>query len=196
MLRLSINTTANNVIQPFLAKRRAGVPQGGALSGLIANRYLNQADLLLKNIDVFYQRFCDDMIIIAKDFDNCDNAKNIYEAELKKLKLFPHKFISSDELKETINGKIKLSKFWDGKSKGPYKWGNVVDNAFPWIGFVGYEMDYLGNIRVRKKSLMKELSKQIVICRKIKNTVTTGLRNSKGTAINTAHNRNLLECSW
>ena len=138
---------------------------------------------------MFYQRFCDDMIIIAKNFDTCDNAKNVYEGELEKLKLFPHKFKSSNELKANINGKIKLSKFWDGKSKGPYKWGKVEDNAFPWIGFVGYEMDYLGNIRVRKKSLMKELNKQKVIIREIKNAIKIGMRKPKGTATESAINR-------
>ncbi len=172
-----------------ISDERIGVPQGGALSGLIANIYLNPADIELKKNDVFYQRFCDDMIIIAKDFDTCDNAKNIYEEELKKLKLFPHKFKSSNELKETISGETKLSKFWDGKSKGPYAWGKVEDSAFPWIGFVGYEMDYMGNIRIRKKSLMKELNKQKVIIREIKNAIKIGMRKPKGTATESAINR-------
>jgi len=172
-----------------ICNERIGVPQGGALSGLIANIYLNQADIELKKSEVFYQRFCDDMIIIAKDFNSCNNAKNVYEAELRKLKLFPHKFKSSIELKETISGKTKLLKFWDGKSKGPYEWGKVENNAFPWIGFVGYEMDYLGNIRVRKKSLMKELNKQKVIIREIKNAIKIGMRKPKGTATESAINR-------
>ena len=172
-----------------IREERIGVPQGGALSGLIANIYLNQADIELKKFDVFYQRFCDDMIILAKDFDTCDRAKNAYENELEKLKLFPHKFKSSDELKKIENDKISLTEFWNGKSKGPYKWGKVEENAFPWIGFVGYEMDYLGNIRVRKKSLVKELSKQKTITREIKNAVKIGMRKPKGTATESAINR-------
>lgn len=168
---------------------RIGVPQGGALSGLIANIYLNQADIELKKYDVFYQRFCDDMIILAKDFDTCDKAKNAYENELKKLKLFPHPFKSSDELKKVENNEICLKNFWSGKSKGPYKWGKVTDNAFPWIGFVGYEIDYSGNIRIRKKSLEKELSKQKTIIREIKNAVKIGMRKPKGTATESAINR-------
>jgi hypothetical protein len=172
-----------------IREERIGVPQGGALSGLIANIYLNQADIELKKFDVFYQRFCDDMIILAKDFETCDRAKNAYENELKKLKLFPHKFKSSDELKKVENDKISLTEFWNGKSKGPYKWGKVEENGFPWIGFVGYEMDYLGNIRVRKKSLVKELSKQKTIIREIKNAVKIGMRKPKGTATESAINR-------
>jgi retron-type reverse transcriptase len=178
-----------NIHYADISNERIGVPQGGALSGLIANIYLNQADIELKKSDVFYQRFCDDMIIIAKDFETCDTAKNIYEEELKKLKLFPHNFKSVNELKETISGETKLLKFWEGKSKGPYEWGKVEDNAFPWIGFVGYEMDYLGNIRVRKKSLLKELEKQKTIIREIKNAVKKGMRKPKGTATESAINR-------
>jgi retron-type reverse transcriptase len=172
-----------------ISHKRIGVPQGGALSGLIANIYLNQADIKLSKIDVFYQRFCDDMIIISKDFATCSKAKEVYEKELEKLKLFPHKFKSSNELKKIENGKLKLAEFWNGKSKGPYKWGKVEDNAFPWIGFVGYEIDYLGNIRVRKKSLLKELSKQKAIIGEIKNAVKTGMRKPKGTATESAINR-------
>lgn len=172
-----------------ISVEKIGVPQGGALSGLIANIYLNQADIELNKIDVFYQRFCDDMIIIAKDFDTCDKAKDTYETELKKLKLFPHKFQKSAELKTVENNKLNLAEFWSGKSKGPYKWGKVEDDAFPWIGFVGYEMDYLGNIRVRKKSLMKELNKQKVIIREIKNAIKKEMRKPKGTATESAINR-------
>lgn len=168
---------------------RIGVPQGGALSGIIANIYLNQADIELSKIDVFYQRFCDDMIIIAKDFDTCNNAKEVYEVVLHNLKLFPHKCKTSDELRNIENGKISLAEFWKGKSKGPYKWGKVEDNAFPWIGFVGYEIDYHGDIRVRKKSLMKELNKQKVIIREIKNAIKLGMRKPKGTATESAINR-------
>src|SRR5690606_23014391 len=51
------------------------------------------------------------------------------------------------------------------------------------------EMDYLGNIRVRKKSLVKELSKQKTIIREIKNAVKTGMRKPKGTASESAINR-------
>lgn len=50
-------------------------------------------------------------------------------------------------------------------------------------------MDYLGNIRVRKKSLLKELAKQKTIIREIKNAVKEGMRKPKGTATESAINR-------
>lgn len=173
----------------WFSRNRIGVPQGGALSGLIANIYLNQADVKLKGMGVFYQRFCDDMIIVAKDFNTCQSAMNVYEGELKKLKLFPHNFKSSNELRKFNGDQVCLKDFWKGKSKGPYKWGRVEDNGFPWIGFVGYEIDYLGNIRVRKKSLIKEISKQKKVIFEIKKAVKIGMRRPKGTAVESAINR-------
>lgn len=210
---------------------RIGVPQGGALSGLIANIYLNQADIKLRNCNVLYQRFCDDMIIISNNLQECKNAKEIYEASLYELKLFPHKFKDEYELtgnsptkrftsycknifsfikrqgritsnilswvstifrnKQTDSNDIHINykSFWQGKSKGPYCWGKIEDNCFPWIGFVGYEIDYLGNIRVRKKSLEKEISKQKIIINEIKDAIKVGIRKSKKSVIESAINR-------
>lgn len=170
-------------------KERIGVPQGGALSGLIANIYLNRADIALKDFDILYQRFCDDMIIISKDYEICNQAKEIYEAELHKLKLFPHKFKQQSDLKSITETEIDIKPFWDGKSKGPYKWGQIENDAFPWLGFVGYEVNYKGEIRVRKKSLHKELKKQKTIIKEITDSIKTGMRKPKGTATESAINR-------
>ncbi|MBK8362805.1 MAG: hypothetical protein IPL24_03750 [Bacteroidetes bacterium] len=44
-----------------------GIPQGGALSGLIANLVLDFADRKMQSLNdskLLYVRFCDDMIII------------------------------------------------------------------------------------------------------------------------------------
>ena len=48
--------------------------------------------------------------------------------------------------------------FWEAKSKQPYKWG--PRGRVPWIGFVGYEINVAGDVRVRKSSLAKEMQKQ------------------------------------
>ncbi|WP_269058229.1 reverse transcriptase domain-containing protein, partial [Streptococcus pneumoniae] len=52
-----------------ISNERIGVPQGGALSGLIANIYLNKADLSIIGKKVLYQRFCDDMIIVSDNLE-------------------------------------------------------------------------------------------------------------------------------
>jgi hypothetical protein len=172
-----------------IVNERIGVPQGGALSGLIANIYLNQADLTITNENVLYQRFCDDMIIISENIEDCINAKELYEKALVKLKLFPHPFKDSSKLMSIEHNKINYYDFWQGKSKGPYKWGKIDKNSFPWIGFVGYEINYKGDIRVRKKSLEKELQKQKTIVKEIKNAIQSEMRKPKGTATESAINR-------
>lgn len=134
---------------------KIGVPQGGAISGLIANLVLNQADKnVLKTSDerLLYLRFCDDMIIVHPRKHHCEKAALAYFNSLIKLKLVPHKFEKN----------IPKNKIWDSKSKSAYRWGTEYQDPkiYPWIGFVGYEMNFMGDLRVRKKSLKKELTKQ------------------------------------
>ncbi|WP_083544113.1 reverse transcriptase domain-containing protein [Chryseobacterium sp. OV279] len=171
-------------------KHRIGIPQGGALSGLIANIVLNDTDIQMKNYDIFYSRFCDDMIIIGNSVKECCKSKDQYMATLNELKLFPHPF--KDDL-QLINfdsdDNIYYNEFWKGKSKGPFQWGEVENLNFPWIGFVGYEINYNGEIRIRKKSFKKELKKQKVIVTEIKNAVAVGMRKPKGTVTESAINR-------
>ena len=72
---------------------RIGVPQGGALSGLIANIMLDYADKQLKEIpNLFYVRYCDDMILMHEDEETCKNAIVIYKDAIEKLHLFSHSF--------------------------------------------------------------------------------------------------------
>ncbi len=171
-----------------ITKERIGVPQGGALSGLIANIVLNEADKKVLNTEVFYIRFCDDMLIIHKDKNKCEEAKNIYENSLKDLKLVPHKFV--DKLTNKVNStQITTRPFWHTKSKGPYKWDSIENEGFPWISFVGYEIHHKGNIRVRKKSLEKELKKQKKIVTEIENAIKVGQRKVKGYVVESAINR-------
>lgn len=119
-----------------------GVPQGGALSCLVANIVLDVADKEVLKTNVFYIRFCDDMLILHPKKGVCTGAKRVYIGALRELKLVPHKFC-----KELIVNREKIKKdlpetsivpFWNKKSKGPYKWGSIADGGFPWLGFVGY----------------------------------------------------------
>lgn len=178
-----------------IALERIGVPQGGALSGLIANIVLDIADkvLLTEYKDLFYTRFCDDMIIMHPNKDICEKSINLYKNTLENCKLSPHEF--SKELIETrqIESKhlpqISLKPFWKGKSKGPYKWDEIKNNGFPWIGFVGYEIHHNGSVRVRKSSLEKELKKQKEVIAKIKEAISKELKVSGGTVTESAIRR-------
>lgn len=173
-----------------ITNERIGVPQGGALSGLIANIYLNNVDQKLEELDVLYIRFCDDMIIIHDDFEKCHKARELYVDSLNELKLFPHPFKKPEELFEQNEKSISYKSFWKGKSKGPYKWSNLIKpHNFPWIGFVGYEINFNCDIRVRKRSFLKEQTKQKIITNEIIKAVENNQRCEKGTAIESAINR-------
>jgi len=125
---------------------RIGVPQGGALSGLIANIMLDYSDKKLKNIPgLFYVRYCDDMILMHYSESVCKEAISTYQKSINELQLFNHQFnnifftpnknrttkkTSNQRVFTTINSKklnrsfdYSIKSFWNSKSKGPYKWG-------------------------------------------------------------------------
>ena len=138
-----------------LMRMGIGVPQGGALSGLIANMVLNTVDYRvvcqMKRNDL-YLRYCDDMIIISTSRQRCNKLFTIYYNEAQKLKLVPH--VPQKPLK------FKDPDFWKVKSKNAYSWATGQTEAAEWIGFVGYEIRRDGMIRIRHKSFRKELDKQ------------------------------------
>ncbi|MEK7993123.1 MAG: reverse transcriptase domain-containing protein [Planctomycetota bacterium] len=134
-----------------------GVPQGGALSCLIANAVLHEADKAMRRLrsrlrkSFTYLRYCDDMIILARDHGVCAQAFGRYQDVLKDLKLPAH----------PPKGITSYSKdFWDGKSNSPYRWHHPAGpDDVPWIQFVGYQVRYDGTVRVRLKSLKKQFKK-------------------------------------
>mgnify|MGYP004501797105 CR=1 FL=1 len=132
-----------------------GVPQGGALSGLIANMVLDSVDWQVKRKMTdrdLYLRYCDDMIIISTSKARCKELFSIYYNGTKRLKLVPHE--------PERNLEFGQKTFWKGKSKDAYPWAMERKDAAEWIGFVGYEMRRDGALRIRKKSFRKELDKQ------------------------------------
>lgn len=165
---------------------KIGVPQGGAISGLIANLVLDYADteiLKLKSSKLFYVRFCDDMVIIHPSKQECESASKVYSESLKRMHLIPHDFEK--------NMTNKPNSFWSDKikSKHPYKWSSSYTNSFPWFGFVGYEIHYSGSLRVRKSSLVKEKKKQKEVVDQILNAVKSGKRKNDGMICESAANR-------
>ena len=171
---------------------RIGVPQGGALSGLIANIVLDDVDKQLSVVkDLFYIRYCDDMILMHPDEDTCKLAIETYVNAINGRQLFNHEFkldfaeankIPKADKNEfpTLNGTIlkkayerSIRTFWKHKSKGPYKWGalDIDNNVLPWIGFVGYEIKYTCETRVRIRSITKEIEKQNRVIQNILATI-------------------------
>jgi len=135
---------------------RIGIPQGGAISCLIANLVLHAADKRVRQTcqgttaDFIYMRYCDDMIILAADRTQCESAYRGYFDTLLKLRLPTHPAKMVEEYS---------SKFFEGKSNAPYHWGTKSGGSVPWIQFVGYQVRHDGLVRARKKSLRKHFEK-------------------------------------
>ena len=101
-----------------------------------------------------------------------------YNAELIKLKLLCH-------LPKEVSTYDKSH--WTVKSKQPYKWG--PKGYVPWIGFVGYEINSEGDIRVRKSSLEKELHKQYETVQEVVRAISNRPRVSHRTIEESVTNR-------
>ena len=130
--------------------KQIGLPQGGALSGLLSNLVLASVDYAvrkLKTDDLVYIRYCDDIIIVGKREEDCKKAFDTCRTTLESLglKAYPCK-----------HDVVYCSNFYVDKSKGPFIWGNpsVIPNAIPWVSFLGYSIRYDGSARLRKETLL------------------------------------------
>lgn len=151
-------TCYENEEQLSACKHLLGIPQGGALSCIIANVVLNSVDEAVvgdMDPDRFFVRYGDDILLAHTDYDKCCSLMDAYVASLQKHHLSYHPFKSLSECKD---GAKTLKTFWDMKSKSPFLWGPGDGNAFEWIGFVGYEIRYTGHTRLRKSTLDKKFA--------------------------------------
>ena len=133
-----------------------GVPQGGALSCIISNVVLNSVDKAVvdeSDPDRFFVRYGDDILLAHTSYEKCCELTNAYVKALEEHHLPYHPFKSVCECKD---GDKTLKSFWDVKSKSPFYWGPGEGNASEWIGFVGYEVKYAGEVRMRKSTLDKK----------------------------------------
>jgi len=136
---------------------RIGVPQGGAISGVIANLILDAADKCverqreIQTAEIHYYRYCDDMILLSPVKKDCRAVFQAYLHELDILKLPYH-----TPERTVVYGK----KHWDNKSKAPYRWsGKQWFGCVPWLQFVGYQVRYDGLMRPKPDSAKKEVKK-------------------------------------
>lgn len=133
-----------------------GIPQGGALSGIIVNVVMQSIDKEIirgKDPGRLFVRYCDDILLMHTDKDKCEAYLDYYDKALRSHKLVPHPLHSVREFK---NGSRTLQPYWKAKSKRTFKWGDGAGDAADWIAFVGYEMRRTGEIRFRKDKIDKE----------------------------------------
>lgn len=130
--------------------RRIGLPQGGALSGLLSNLVLDNVDKAiseLKLTDFLYVRYCDDIIMCAMSKEDCEIALDECSTSLEALHL--RMYPANPDILYNAN-------YYVAKSKGPFLWGNpsVVGGAISWVSFLGYSIYYDGSTRLRKETLL------------------------------------------
>lgn len=146
---------------------KVGIPQGGAISCLIANIMLDAADKRIRakgapcgseaSPSYFYARYCDDMILASPSRALCETLFREYKQAILDIGLIPHDArVMSDE--------FGYGKRWwnSAKSRDVYPWAAIPQqgHAAPWVGFVGYQIRYDGLLRVRPSSLRSENRKQ------------------------------------
>ena len=151
-----LNNCYGNDEELDACKALLGVPQGGALSCVIANIVLNSVDKVIAaepDSERFFVRYGDDILLAHTDYDKCKELIEAYTRSLEEHRLPYHTF---KPLSECKNGEKTTKDFWDRKSKAPFYWGPGEGNAFEWIGFVGYEVRYTGEVRLRLSTLNKK----------------------------------------
>lgn len=116
--------------RPTRTRRDKGVPQGGVLSGMLANLYLHDFDLwvvreLSNDFDLKYVRYADDFIILVKD-----------DKELAPIR---------EQIKDQLtNLQLQLN---EGKTKDK----NLLKESFDFVGF-NFDDRY---VRVRAKNIKR-----------------------------------------
>ena len=138
---------------------RRGLPQGGSFSTVLANLVLAEADRAVQDVDdgrLFYARYCDDVVFVHPDEAVCRRAMDAYAAALAKLDLPMH------EVRPFVYKPADGSptEYYSIKSKGPFRWREAekgeVDCA-PWVSFLGSQVRYDGETRIRKESIEKHI---------------------------------------
>jgi len=136
-----------------------GLPQGGAFSTVLANLVLAEADRAVLDVDdgrLFYARYCDDVVFVHPNEAVCRRAMDAYAAALAKLDLPMHEVRSF--VYKLADG--SPTEYHSIKSKGPFRWREAEKgeaDCAPWVSFLGSQVRYDGETRIRKESIEKHI---------------------------------------
>ncbi|MBR4171583.1 MAG: hypothetical protein IKR48_08020, partial [Kiritimatiellae bacterium] len=103
---------------------------------------------------LFYARYCDDVVFVHPDEATCLKVLEIYCDSLSKLDLPIHPL--SSFVYRALDG--KTTDYYALKSKGPFQWHEAEPgeaNCAPWVSFLGSQVRYDGETRIRKESIEK-----------------------------------------
>lgn len=135
---------------------RIGIPQGAALSCLLVNLVLVQADRAVMEVargresELFYRRYCDDMILVSPDRGLCEAAFDAYRQTLHDLKIPEHLPIATNDFGR---------EFAHLKSKAVYPWGADPRRYTSRVSFIGYQIRHDGQVRIRPTTVKKHMKK-------------------------------------
>ena len=139
-----------------------GLPQGGSLSVVLANLILcaaDQAVLAADDTELFYARYCDDVVFAHPDAAKCRAAMAAYERALEKLDLPMHP-VEAFTYKQVVRRKRCEHGYYEFKSKGPFLWAAAetgVGGVAPWVSFLGSQVKYDGETRIRRESVVRHV---------------------------------------
>lgn len=163
-----------------------GIPQGGALSGLITNIILHNVDQAIEMIQkrggpmILYLRFCDDMIILSPCASACRAAMDAFENGVGCKMLPMHPLVDMSGYQSDPKSKKKI---WNLKSKKTYLWASEKKGGWPWIQFVGYQIRHDEFVRIRLKSVKKHRQKLTDLTDKMLGIINPGSRSENGVPI-------------
>ena len=136
-----------------------GLPQGGSFSTVLANLVLAEADAAVLRVageGAFYARYCDDVVFVSADEAECRRMMSAYEDTLARLDLPMHPVEPFVYRREDR----KKTRYYSVKSKGPFHWREVErgeENCAPWVSFLGCQVRYDGETRIREESIDKHI---------------------------------------
>ncbi|MBR5117070.1 MAG: hypothetical protein IK100_00320 [Muribaculaceae bacterium] len=143
---------------PEKERLHRGVPQGGALSLIIANVVLNDVDQVIvakEDSNRLFIRYCDDMILMHTSSKECKRLMNAYTTSLTEHGLYYHALEHVSDSKDLKFPEITTKRFWNTKSHYTFKWDFGSGDCNSYIGFLAYEMRCDGKLRLRKSNVLR-----------------------------------------
>ena len=160
---VGFDAAADKVLEAYLAvfstAEGRGLPQGGSFSTVLANLVLAAADEAVSGIqcgNLFYARFCDDVVFVHPEKEKCLRAMAAYSDAIRKLDLPMHPV--EPFVYKPLDG--TSTSYYEIKSKGPFRWRRAMPgeaNCAPWLGFLGSQICFDGETRIRKESIEKHV---------------------------------------
>lgn len=120
--------------KPIRTIRKEGIPQGGVLSGLLANLFMHDFDMWIlrelgKEFDIKYVRYADDFVVLMKDNEKISMVKKRIKERL-------------DDIQLRLHPNTEKTKIIDLKIKGTH------------VNFVGFAISPTG-IRIKQANIVR-----------------------------------------